>query len=286
MEEVEISGKSKILIIIIFILLCMGCFVGGVYVGKFVISKDDTKVGDKKDNTENTNNTDNKNNNSNDNNSSNDEAYDYTKDTKLKEMYELYMPSDWMGPIENLLEFKEEVIKDTDLSNDIKNYLGYAYKIYGVKDRKEICTNYLNLSEGSCNLDLGDENCYSACFEGNVETMTEVFDEKDLELSVKELFGNYTASTIPLSGGRFKYDSSSKKYVFLHIAAGGVHPAAANKLVSATKTGNTIVMTVLVSSKEDINDVKDSDYDYEYKFTFEVSDGNYIFKSLEKTLRK
>lgn len=272
----EVEGKSKILIIIIFILLCMGCFVGGVYVGKFVISKDDTKVGDKKDNTENTNNTDNKNNNSNDNNSSNDEAYDYTKDTKLKEMYELYMPTNWFGPTKDILTIKEEIIKDTDLSNNVKNHLGYVYKIYEVKEIEEACKNYLDL----------DEENYSACFEGNLEDKTLVFDEKDLELSVKELFGNYTASTFNLGSDRFKYDSNSKKYVHQSISAGGTAPGAANKLVSATKTGNTIVMTVLVSSKEDINDVKESDYDYEYKFAFEVSDGNYIFKSLEKTLRK
>lgn len=275
--EVEVKGKSKILIIIIFVLLGLCCFVGGAYFGKNFANKEDTKVEDKKDNTENNNNTDKKDNNSNDNNSSNEETYDYTKDTKLKEMYELYMPASWFGPTGDILTIKEEVIKDIDLSNNVKNHLGYVYRIYEVKEIEEACKNYLDL----------DEENFSACFEGNLEDKTLVFDEKDLELSVKELFGNYTASTFNLGSDRFKYDSSSKKYIHQSISAGGTNPSHANKLASATKTGNNIVMTVLVSSKKNQqDDVKDSDYDYEYKFTFEDSNGNYIFKSLEKTLRK
>lgn len=280
MGEVETEGKSKILIVIIVILLCIGCFVGGTYVGKFIFNKEDTKVGDKKDNTENNNMDNNTNNNT---NSSNDEIYDYTRDAKLKEMYELYVPSDsWFGPIGDILTFKEEVIKDTDLSNNVKNHLGYVYKIIGNKERKEPCKNYVYLDELNA-YGAG----FSACSEESLEDTTLVFDEKDLELSVKELFGNYTASTFSMGSNRFKYESSSKKYVYQYIPAGGVAPAHASKLVNGTKSGNTIAMTIIVSSeKMAIEDVKDSDYDYEFKFTFEVSDGNYIFKSLEKTLIK
>ena len=281
------SGKSKILIVIIVLLLCAGCFVGGFYVSKLNSSKEDSKVEDKKDNTNDSNDkTNNGENNTNNNNNNpiQDETYDYTKDTKLKEMYELYLPNDWMGEIGNLLDVKEEVINAANLGNEIKNYLGYSYRIAGKKVRKESCKNYLYLDE---KVESGAR--YSACdTETFLEDPTMVFDEKDLESSAKELFGNYTASNFYLGANRFKYDSSSKKYVHQSIPAGGVHPAAANKLVNGTKKGNTIVMTVLLSSKKDINEekVSDSDYDYEYKFTFEVSNGNYIFKSLEKTLRK
>lgn len=112
----------------------------------------------------------------------------------------------------------------------------------------------------------------------------------DVDSKIKELYGNVSYNKVDVYlydvGLPCHYDSGVDSYILYSCTSGcggnHLHDGRNNKLLSASKKGNTI--TMIVAKEEEIID-NDVAFDYEeFKYVFEYnnSTNSYVFKSFEQ----
>lgn len=121
-------------------------------------------------------------------------------------------------------------------------------------------------------------------WQDDVDAWSPVYKEFDIKTNMNALFGKKTYEKKEKITGASKdylYIDSLNGYIPVEVPKGGIKPEINEKLSSAIKYNDKIVINVTATYKG-INE-EDTYYNFKYTFNYNKDDESYYFYSLEKT---